>query len=209
MPTKKKKQPEEQAGNVYEAMFLLPPGAAMDQDGTGLRLCRSIIERHGGQVTVIKRWDERKLAYEINGQKRGTYVIAYFRGPGGAVSAVERDVRLSDEILRVMVTRADHLNEEEMNAVEPQPIVREERPSWERGPEDRGGYRDRGPREDRPPREDRGPREERPAGDRAGGERTGGDRAGGERTGGDRAGGERPSRRRDEAPAAEAGAAKD
>ena len=170
----------------YEAMFLLPPGASMDQDGTGLRLCRTIIERHGGQVIVIKRWDERKLYYEINGQKRGTYVIAYFRAPGAAITAIERDVKLSDEILRIMVTKADHLNEEEMNAVEPQPIVREERPSWER--DDRGGgFRggDRGPRDDRGPREDRPPRE------------------------GDRPAGDRPPRRREEAPAAEAGAGKE
>jgi len=177
-------QQHEQAVVAYEAMFLLPPGAAMDQDGTGLRLCRSFIERHGGQVVVIKRWDERKLYYEVNGQKRGTYVIAYFRAAGAAVGAIERDVKLSDEVLRVMVTKADHLNEDEMNAVEPQPIVREERPSWER--DDRGGFRggDRGPRDDRGPREER-PRDDRPREDRP------------------------PPRRRDEAPAAEAGAAKE
>jgi small subunit ribosomal protein S6 len=148
--------------NTYEAMFLLPPGAAMEQDGTGLRLCRSIIERHAGEVILIKKWDERKLSYEVNGQKRGTYVIAYFRGPGAIVASIERDVKLNDEILRVMVTQADHLSETEMNAVEPQPIIREERPSWERGFDDRGPRRDdRGPRGD-----DRGPRDERPRDDR-------------------------------------------
>ena len=184
---------KEQALIPYEAMFLLPPAAAMDQDGTGLRLCRAIIERHGGQVIVLKRWDERKLFYEINGQKRGTYVIAYFRGPGGAIGAIERDVKLSDEILRIMVTKADHLSEDEMNAVEPQPIVREERPSWER--QDDRGFR---PRDDRPrddrPRDDRAPAGDRPAGDRPMGERPREDR---------------PPRRRDEAPTAEAGAAKE
>ena len=174
------------APNTYEAMFLLPPGAAMEQDGTGLRLCRSIIERHAGEVILIKKWDERKLSYEVNGQKRGTYVIAYFRGPGAIVASIERDVKLNDEILRVMVTQADHLNETEMNAVEPQPIIREERPSWERGFDDRGPRRDdRGPRGD-----DRGPREERPRDDRPREDRP-------------------PPRRRDEAPAAEAGAGKE
>ena len=153
--------------NTYEAMFLLPPGAAADQDGTGIRLCRSIIERHAGEVILIKKLDERKLSYEVNGQKRGTYAIAYFRGPGPIVASIERDVKLNDEILRVMVTHADHLNEQEMNAVEPQPIVREERPSWERGFDDRGPRRDdRGPRGDDRGRDDRGPREERPRDDR-------------------------------------------
>ena len=58
------------------------------------------------------------------------------------VSAIERDVNLSEDVLRVMVTQAEHLNQDEMNAVEPQPIIKEERPSWER-PDDRGPRRGR------------------------------------------------------------------
>ena len=61
--------------NQYEAMFLLGQGATADGEGA-INLCRSMIERHGGKVLVIKKWDERKLAYEVNGQRRGTYVIA-------------------------------------------------------------------------------------------------------------------------------------
>jgi small subunit ribosomal protein S6 len=104
---------------------------------------------------VLKKWDERKLAYEINKQKRGTYVIAFFKAPGSAVAALERDVNLSEQVLRVLVTRADHLNQEEMAAVEPQPIQpREERNPWDRPSFDRGG--DRGERggERRPRREE-------------------------------------------------------
>jgi hypothetical protein len=77
-------------------------------------------------------------------------------------------VNLSEEVLRVLVTDATHLNKDEMEKVEPQPIIREERPSWERndrfdrgggGGYDRGGDRgdrggDRGAdRGDREPRE--------------------------------------------------------
>jgi hypothetical protein len=54
-----------------------------------------------------------------------------------------------------MVTRAEHMNQKEMDAVEPQPIIREERPSWERDDRGGGGFRrdDRGPRrDDRPAR---------------------------------------------------------
>ena len=150
--------------NQYEAMFLFGP-VAQQEPQTALDLPRQLIERHGGQILVIKKWDERRLAYEMGGQKRGTYVIAFYKGPGSSVTAIERDVNLSETILRVMITRADHLNQDEMNAVEPQPIQpREERNPWDRpsGGDryDRGGDRggDRGPREDRAPREDRGPR---------------------------------------------------
>lgn len=140
----------------YEAMFLFGPSATADLDAA-VNLARAIIERHEGQILVIKKWDERKLAYEINGQKRGTYIIAFFKAPGKAIAAIEREVSLGEEILRVMVLKANHLNQEEMAAVEPQPIQpREERPSWEeRAPRDRDrgdrGDRDRD-REGRPPR---------------------------------------------------------
>ena len=132
--------------NQYEAMFLIGPSATQDQQGA-LNTVRGMIERHGGQVMVLKRWDERKLAYEVNGQKRGTYIIAYFSAPGDAVGPIERDVKLNEQVLRVMITKADHLNQQEMEAVEPQPIIREERPSWERPMgDDRGPRRDHGPR---------------------------------------------------------------
>lgn len=148
------------ADTQYEAMFLYGPTASQDFEAAQKNV-RAIVERHGGKVLVLKKWDERKLAYEIKKQKRGTYIICYYSGPGASVGAIERDVNLSDDILRVLVTKADHLNETEMAAVEPQPIQpREERNPWDRPyTEDRPRRDDRGPREDRPPREDRAPRE--------------------------------------------------
>lgn len=153
----------------YEGMFLLGQNASAELDAS-LKLVRGIVERHGGQILVIKRWDERKLNYEIEGNKRGTYIITYFKAPRQAITGIERDVKLSEDVLRVLVTRADHLNQKEMEAVEPQPIIREERPSWER--DDRPPRGDR-PMGDRPPREDRPfvPLSERPAGDRPAGDR--------------------------------------
>ena len=70
----------------YEAMFLLPAGASAEMDKS-LAAVRGMIERHGGQVIVLKKWDERKLMYEIKKQKRGLYIIAYFNAPGTAVTA--------------------------------------------------------------------------------------------------------------------------
>lgn len=139
--------------NPYEAMFLLGPGGTTEPEA-GQNLVRQMIERHGGQIMVLKKWDERKLAYEIKGQKRGTYLIAYFNAPGNAITAIERDVKLNDEVLRVLITDAGHLNQEEMAAVEPQPIQpREERTNtWERFPSFEGRRDDRG---DRAPRDAR------------------------------------------------------
>ena len=112
-----------------------------------------MIEHHAGQIIVIKKWDKRKLAYEIKGQKRGLYIIAYFTAPGAAVAAIERDVNLSEQVLRVLVTGRSS-EAEEMAAVEPQPI-----PPPKSGPRGNGpsrttrrrGGRSGGDRDDRRP----------------------------------------------------------
>src|SRR5436305_11673057 len=127
--TKEAKAPK--AGNQYDAMFLFGSAAAPEVD-KAVATARGIIERHGGEVLVAKKWDERKLLYEIKGNKRGMYIITYFSAPSNAIAGIERDVNLSEDVVRVLVTDAAHLNKEEMEKVEPQPIIREERPSWER-----------------------------------------------------------------------------
>jgi small subunit ribosomal protein S6 len=113
--------------NQYEAMFLLGPKGSAEPEAS-INLCKGIIERHGGQMILIKKWDERKLAYEVNKNKRGTYIVAFFRAVGPEITPIERDAKLNEDILRIMVLRVDHLNEAEMSAVEPQPIIREEKP---------------------------------------------------------------------------------
>ncbi len=147
------------AKTQYEGMFLFP-GSASAEDS--LKRITSIIEAHGGSIIVIKKWDERKLAYEIKKQKRGLYILAYYTAPNTANVQITRDVNLSDDILRVLITDASHLSKDEMEKVEPQPIapppVYTDRPSYDSG-FGGGGFRDRG---DRPDRGDRGDRGDRP-----------------------------------------------
>ncbi len=143
----------------YEALFLMGTSLTADLEGS-LKLTQALIEKHGGSILVNKKWDDRKLTYEIGKAKRGLYIITYFTSPGAAIAPLERDVKLSEDFLRILVTTAEHLTLEEMNAVEPQPIAppQPERAPWDmpqtdrpdRGG-DRGGDRPRAPR---PPRRD-------------------------------------------------------
>jgi small subunit ribosomal protein S6 len=141
------------ANKQYEGMFLLGPSGADAEKA--VTLVRGMIEKHAGTILVIKKWDERKLAYEISKQKRGTYVVAFFTAPGASIAPLEREVKLSEEVLRVLITSADHLNKDEMAAVEPQPIAPPpERNPWDRDMMGGGGFEGRsgGSRDSRPPR---------------------------------------------------------
>lgn len=152
-----KKEAKKVETRQYEGMFLLPAGATAEMEKS-LALVKGMVERHHGSVLVLKKWDERKLAYELKKQKRGLYIICYFQAPPEAIAQIERDVNLSEDCLRVLITDAAHLNKDEMNAVEPQPIIKEEKPAWDRPYEMREFDRsDRGPRSDRAPRADREP----------------------------------------------------
>ena len=61
---------------------------------------------------------KRTEAYEIRGQKRGTYILVYFKAPGKDVAHIERDCNLSERILRTLILRADHMTEEQMRSAD-------------------------------------------------------------------------------------------
>jgi len=93
---------------LYEAMFLVDSALAADWDGTVASI-KDILQRSDVEIVSIEKWDERKLAYEINGKSRGTYILCYFRAEGGSIRDIERTVQLSEQIMRVLILCADHL----------------------------------------------------------------------------------------------------
>lgn len=99
----------------YEAMFLVGQAAAADLSGV-IEHIKEILSRGHAELVAMRKWDERRLAYEIKKQKRGLYILAYFKAPGSQLSHIERDCNLSEKLLRVLILRADHLTVEEMQA---------------------------------------------------------------------------------------------
>lgn len=90
---------------VYEGMFILDSNRyARDRDGLPKDL-KSIIEEAGGHVEVSRLWEERRLAYPIKGQRKGSYWIMYFRGPTSAITTLNRQFELKDGVLRHLFIR--------------------------------------------------------------------------------------------------------
>jgi len=101
----------------YEGMFLFGQAAVADLGGA-VDHVKEILARGHAEIVALRKWDERRLAYEIGGQKRGLYVLAYFKAPNDQLGHIERDCNLSEKILRSMMLRADHLTVEEMQATD-------------------------------------------------------------------------------------------
>ena len=99
---------------LYEGLFLVSQSAVSTGLGSIIDTVRGMLDRAGAEVVTLHRWDERKLAYPINAQKRGTYLLALFKVAPVQIANIERDCNLSEDVLRVLMTRADHFGETEI-----------------------------------------------------------------------------------------------
>lgn len=96
--------------NLYEAMFVVDAAKGGAEFANVVRHIANLLNRVEAEIVRIEKWGERKLAYRMKRAKRGIYILVYFRAGSSAVSELRHDVRLSEEILRVLVLRAEEQN---------------------------------------------------------------------------------------------------
>ena len=100
--------------NLYEGMFLLDSTKAAAAWEDTVKHVHDILTKHHSEVVASRQWDERRLAYPVEGHKKGTYLLTYFKTESANLKEIAADCRLSDIILRDLVLKvhpklADHL----------------------------------------------------------------------------------------------------
>ena len=100
---------------LYEGLFLLSQEAAASSLTEVAEHLTELLGRIDAEVEVIRKWDDRRLAYPIDGQKRGTYLLAYFKAQPTKLTSFERACNLSDLLARALVIKAEHIGETEMD----------------------------------------------------------------------------------------------
>ncbi len=93
----------------YEIMIILDPEIEERTVAPSLDKYLNVVKSDGGSVDKVDIWGRRRLAYEIKGQKRGTYILVNFKAEAKNLAHIERDCNLSEKVLRSLVMRADHL----------------------------------------------------------------------------------------------------
>jgi ribosomal protein S6 len=121
---------------TYEALFLINASYATGSWETAKGEVEHILHRANAEILHLRKWDERRLAYEIKGNKRGVYVLGYFKCEGPKVAGIERDVQLSENIIRVIILKADHLALKDVENMMPQQPIADEHDTknFRRGP---------------------------------------------------------------------------
>lgn len=95
------------AEHVYEGMFILDANRFARDSAAQSGKVEKLIKASGAELLVSRLWEERRLAYPINGQRKGAYWLTYFRVDGEKIRGLDRQCRIADGILRHMFLKID------------------------------------------------------------------------------------------------------
>ena len=89
----------------YETIFITYPELPEEEINGLIERYDAVIKGGSGTVIKVEKWGKRKLAYEINKQPRGYYVLIDFAGGAAVVTELERNLRIGDKILKYMTIK--------------------------------------------------------------------------------------------------------
>ncbi len=93
----------------YEALYVLDVANAPDEAGVkaSIEKFSALVTANGGTVDSVDEWGRRKLAYPIDYKTEGYYVLMRFSAGSEFPKELERNFKISDEIIRYLVTKLD------------------------------------------------------------------------------------------------------
>lgn len=91
----------------YELMLILRPDVADDKAQAVIDRTTRQVSSGGGQIVKVAPWGRRRLAYQIDRYREGSYHIVLFEAPAEVISELERSLQITEEVLRHLVTRVE------------------------------------------------------------------------------------------------------
>ena len=91
----------------YELMVILDPEIDERTVAPSLDKFLNVIRTDGGTIDNVDVWGKRRLAYEINKKTEGIYAVVNFTSSSAATVELDRQLSLSEAVLRTKVLRAE------------------------------------------------------------------------------------------------------
>lgn len=91
--------------NLYEKIMILNPGLDTKAVEETVEKVKEKITKQGGEILKSENWGTRKLAYELNKQDKGIYILLLFKSPPSTILELERFCKVTDTIIKFMVVR--------------------------------------------------------------------------------------------------------
>jgi small subunit ribosomal protein S6 len=91
----------------YELMLILRPDVADDKAQAVIDRTTRQVSAGGGQIVKVAPWGRRRLAYQIDRYREGSYHIVLFEAPAEVIAELERGLQITEEVIRHLVTRVE------------------------------------------------------------------------------------------------------
>jgi small subunit ribosomal protein S6 len=91
----------------YELMVILDPEIDERTVAPSLDKFLNVVRNDGGTIDKVDVWGRRRLAYEINKKAEGIYAVVDFTANAAATAELDRQLRLSEAVMRTKVLRAE------------------------------------------------------------------------------------------------------
>jgi small subunit ribosomal protein S6 len=92
----------------YETIFILRPDLGESVQKEAIKRFENIVRASAGEMIETDEWGFRELAYHIKGERRGFYVRLDYGGNGATMNEIERNLKLSDSVLRYLSVLLDN-----------------------------------------------------------------------------------------------------
>ena len=91
--------------NQYEVMYVIDPALEDSARAELINRFSDLVKKNGGEVDRVDEWGKRRLAYAIQYKTEGYYVLMYIKAPAELPRELERNMQISDSILRYLTVR--------------------------------------------------------------------------------------------------------
>lgn len=105
--------------NVYENMIILNAAISDEEADAAVTRIKDLITGQGGEVLKVDVWGRRKLAYEIKKEKKGLYVLLFYKAPAPTIKKLDEFFKVFDTVLKYIVFRLGRKQVQNLEKIEP------------------------------------------------------------------------------------------
>jgi len=91
----------------YEVVYIVKPNFEDEKYPQIIEKFNTLIQNNGGEVLKVEPWGKRRLAYEIEKLHDGYYVLLRINAGADLPKELERNFRISDEIMRYLIVKVE------------------------------------------------------------------------------------------------------
>lgn len=89
----------------YETIFIVRPDLGDDAVRKVVDRIKGAIESKGGVFLREENWGKRRLAYEVEKQMKGLYILLQYAGPAGVVEEAERTIKIIEQVIKYQTVK--------------------------------------------------------------------------------------------------------